>query len=264
MTYEEIDKLLKQLNWNNTEEIRYNAIQKLDAVEDLRVFLRPKDYGKEIWKGCAIILAHSSHDLIPYLQELFEWLDNEDNPGFFEIHERLSAYSYEEVESAYKYSMQKAKQIGNIQWLEILEQMHFKHFNDIQKEIEKLSWDETHETQENAIRKLLKVTDLTYFLQNSGKDTWENCAKILLKKTDEELEPYLKELFEWLQDMNWPGFYIIKYRLEKFQLSKIEKIYVKCLNEAKLNIDMYETWFEVLQNMHFKMDKKYERKCGLY
>ncbi len=252
MTQEEINEILNQLNWNNDEITRYKVIQRFYEEEDLKFFLRPKEYGKEVWDGCAELLTCNHYNLLPYLNELFEWLSDEDNPGFFRIHEKLQAYTYEEVEQSYLYSVQKSKQNRNKKWLEILEQMHFEHCDDIQKEIRNLSWDETHETQEKAIKKLSKVTDLTYFLQNSGKDTWENCARILLKKSDEELIPYLKELFEWLQDMNWPGFYIIKYRLEKFPFLKVKKIYMKCLHKAKLNINTYNTWFAVLQNMHFR------------
>lgn len=42
---------------------------------------------------------------------------------------------------------------------------------------------------------------------------WNNCAKILSDKSDEELSPYLPELFRWLKDLNWPGAICIYDRL---------------------------------------------------
>jgi len=251
MNQRQIEVLLKQLDWNNDDEIRYEAITKLHDVEDLSLFLRPKKYGEEIWDGCAKVLTFYRNDLLPYLDELFEWLDDENNPGFFDIHSRLN-YTYDEVKDSYLKNIQKAKESNDNKWLDILLNMHFRYVNEIEKEIRKLSWDEPRKVQLDTIEKLSKVKDLTYFLQKSGKDTWENCARILLNKTDEQLTPYLKEMFEWLQDMNWPGFYIIKYRLEKFHINKIQSIYEACLQNAKRNIDVYEIWYEVLKNMHFR------------
>lgn len=45
--------------------------------------------------------------------------------------------------------------------------------------------------------------------------SWENCAKVICEKTDEELDKYTCEMLEWLQDINWPGAFLIMERLEK-------------------------------------------------
>ena len=56
---------------------------------------------------------------------------------------------------------------------------------------------------------------LSVFLQQiESKSVWENCAKVLISKSDEELALYLVSMFMWLQDMNWPGAYLIYDRLK--------------------------------------------------
>ena len=47
--------------------------------------------------------------------------------------------------------------------------------------------------------------------------SWENCAKVICEKTDEELNKYTCEMLEWLQDINWPGAFLIMERLEKME-----------------------------------------------
>ena len=49
-----------------------------------------------------------------------------------------------------------------------------------------------------------------------GKKAWKNCAVIIAEKSDEDLKPYLGELLEWLQDMNWMGAFCILGRLRKY------------------------------------------------
>lgn len=48
------------------------------------------------------------------------------------------------------------------------------------------------------------------------KMLWDNCAKILSEKTDDELFPYVTELLMWLQDLNWPGAFCILDRMQKY------------------------------------------------
>jgi len=119
---------------------------------------------------------------------------------------------------------------------------------------ENINWNKPHQTQEKARKELQKLKDLRIFIQptteNTGKRVWENCARILLKKSDDELLPYLNELFEWLQDRNWPGEYIIRYRIQKFEYSQVKQIYNECLGKAKKTDD--EIWYENLQDLHFR------------
>lgn len=59
-----------------------------------------------------------------------------------------------------------------------------------------------------------------------NKNIWENCAKIIIQKTDSELAPYLVRILEWLQDLNWPGSFIILNRLLCFDGELLAKAYV--------------------------------------
>ena len=89
-----------------------------------------------------------------------------------------------------------------------------------------LSWNNSEEIQSKGIELAKNVRSLNVFIQPinqfHGKDVWDNCAKILVEKSDEILEYYLYQLFEWLKDMNWPGAFIIYERLKKFL--KVEKL----------------------------------------
>ena len=49
-----------------------------------------------------------------------------------------------------------------------------------------------------------------------NKNVWQNCAVVIAEKSDEKLKPYLVQLLEWLQDMNWPGAFSILDRLQKY------------------------------------------------
>jgi hypothetical protein len=48
-----------------------------------------------------------------------------------------------------------------------------------------------------------------------SKLVWEPCAKVVAMRSDEELEPFLFMLLEWIQDLNWPGAMIIYDRLSQ-------------------------------------------------
>ena len=60
--------------------------------------------------------------------------------------------------------------------------------------------------------------------------------------------PYLIELMEWVQDLNWPGALRILDRLKKFEKDKTFDIYFKsCIKEQKaLNEDV---WLDNLQEI---------------
>ena len=75
-----------------------------------------------------------------------------------------------------------------------------------------LDWNNSAEEQEKGIRLARDVKCINVFLQprsnryhRYNKNVWDNCAKILSDRSDEELEPYLTALFEWIEDLNWPG-----------------------------------------------------------
>lgn len=65
-----------------------------------------------------------------------------------------------------------------------------------------LDWNNSEEEQEKGIELAKKVKCINVFLQPVfpfGKNVWDNCAKVLDSKTNEELSPYLTELMTWLR-----------------------------------------------------------------
>ncbi len=92
----------------------------------------------------------------------------------------------------------------------------------------------TKDEQAEGIKYAKEIKSLSVFFQPiEGKVLWHNCAVVIAERGDEELEPYLFGMFEWLQDMNWPGADVIYNRLLKFKREKIEMTYDACLKEAR-------------------------------
>ena len=107
-----------------------------------------------------------------------------------------------------------------------------------------LDWNNSAEKQKQGIKLAREIKCINVFLQPGrpyGKNVWSNCAKILSEKTNEELSPYLIELMEWLQDMNWPGAFCILDRLKRMVNEPLYQYsYNVCLKCAKALED--ETW----------------------
>ena len=101
------------------------------------------------------------------------------------------------------------------------------------------------EKQEQGIALAKDVKCINVFLQPGsryyGKNVWDNCAKILSARSNEELSPYMIELMEWLQDMNWPGAFCIFDRLKGMVNEQLfQYSYTICLKCARALDD--ETW----------------------
>lgn len=108
-----------------------------------------------------------------------------------------------------------------------------------------LDWNNSIEKQEQGIEMAKDVKCINVFLQPGsrfyGKNVWDNCAKILSARSNEELSPYMIELMEWLQDMNWPGAFCIFDRLKGMVNEQLfQYSYTICLKCARALDD--ETW----------------------
>lgn len=108
-----------------------------------------------------------------------------------------------------------------------------------------LDWNNSIEKQEQGIALAKDVKCINVFLQpcskNYNKNVWDNCAKILSARSNEELSPYMIELMEWLQDMNWPGAFCIFDRLKGMVNEQLfQYSYTICLKCARALDD--ETW----------------------
>jgi hypothetical protein len=83
-----------------------------------------------------------------------------------------------------------------------------------------LDWTNSEEEQQKGIELARNVKSINVFLQplhpGNSKNVWDNCAKILAEKSDEQLNPYVMSLLHWIEDLNWPGALVIYERLKKF------------------------------------------------
>lgn len=114
-----------------------------------------------------------------------------------------------------------------------------------------IDWNNSIEMQKSGIMLAKEVKCINVFLQPGkpyGKNVWDNCAIILSDRTDEELEPYLIALLEWLQDMNWPGAYCIFNRIQKYNNKEYLLIAINyCIKIATALDD--EVWKNNLNNL---------------
>ena len=83
-----------------------------------------------------------------------------------------------------------------------------------------IDWSRSSAEQQEGIRMARDVKCLKAFFQPSGpgycKSVWDNCAKIVCERSDEELVPYTSDMLAWLEDLNWPGTMCVVQRLKQF------------------------------------------------
>lgn len=142
---------------------------------------------------------------------------------------------------------------------------------EVDKLFEMLNWNNEEGIQKKGIEEGLKVKHLSIFMQPiEGKQLWENCAKIIEQKTNEELKDYLFLLFEWLQDANWPGFDIIYNRVKTMPANIISEPYSYSIKQAKKMQDenwlislgelaVNKEWYEVLNKKEQNIIKNYRK-----
>ena len=92
MDNNELECILKMLDWNSSKEIQKKGRKKAEKIKDLNMFIQPVDkkYNKNVWENCAIILQNKSdEELSPYLERILEWLQDINWPGAELILERM-------------------------------------------------------------------------------------------------------------------------------------------------------------------------------
>lgn len=114
-----------------------------------------------------------------------------------------------------------------------------------EKIMDMLDWHMPSEIQAKGRALAMNMDTFIPFIQpltpKHNKNVWDNCAAIIAEKKDEELKPYLTELLEWLQDMNWPGAFCILHRLQKYtDANSISNAVNACVKKAQMQKD--ETW----------------------
>ena len=129
---------------------------------------------------------------------------------------------------------------------------------------ESFKWDKSFTEEEyeariaGGIEEARKYKYIYPFIQplipEFSKSVWEPCAKVISLKSNEELKPYLYLLFEWLQDMNWPGAWTIFDRLSSMPFALLEDEYIYSRKRAERENDTL--WLMALDD--FK--KEYEKQ----
>lgn len=110
-----------------------------------------------------------------------------------------------------------------------------------------LSWNNAPEVQSMGIEMAKKIKFLSVLIMPiEDKSVWENCAKVLASKSDDELDRYFIKLFEWIKDMNWPGADIIYRRLSLVPSQKIMWAYKYSVSIAEQTHD--DIWNLVLSD----------------
>ena len=107
--------------------------------------------------------------------------------------------------------------------------------------------------QSEGIEMAKNIECINVFIQPCGhifnKNVWDNCAKILSLRSDDELYPYLIELFLWLRDLNWRGALCILARLQGYEKNiSFIRLLNSCITCARaLNDEVWESNLQILQ-----------------
>ena len=107
---------------------------------------------------------------------------------------------------------------------------------DIDYIMELFDWSNSEEEWKKGLELAKDVRCVSAFIQPGypyGKRVWDKCAEVFCEKTDDEIEPYLLDLFEWLEDYNWPGALKIRDRLISFSGERLKSPFCIFLNEIK-------------------------------
>lgn len=131
---------------------------------------------------------------------------------------------------------------------------------DIAEILDMLDWHMPPETQAKGMDLARSAETLLPFMQpltpKHNKNVWGNCALIIAGKSDDELKPYLVELLEWLQDMNWPGAFCILKRLQEYSdNNSISDAISVCLEKAtKREDEPWESSLRLLLRCHIRSE----------
>lgn len=102
---------------------------------------------------------------------------------------------------------------------------------DIDEIMDMIDWNKDIKTQKKGIELAKNIETINAFIlplhPGYNKNVWENCAKVLVDKTDKILNPYLIRILEWIEDLNRPGALIIVDRLKNFMIQKCFHLLLK-------------------------------------
>lgn len=115
-----------------------------------------------------------------------------------------------------------------------------------------LDWNQPEDVQEKGRLLAREVRCINVFLQPGSKEhnknVWGNCAQILSERSDEELQPYVGQMLNWLLDMNWPGAMCVFERLKNYKdIAWLNRAITESTNEAQALHE--ENWLLSLQEL---------------
>lgn len=123
----DINEIMKMLDWNNDQEIQEEGICMAKQVKCLSLFMQPMDkqFNKNVWENCAIILCEKEDALLtPYLFQLLDWLRDLNWPGAYIIFERLQSYrDYEILSRTIEECIVVANALDDKSWLANLSEL---------------------------------------------------------------------------------------------------------------------------------------------
>ena len=123
-----------------------------------------------------------------------------------------------------------------------------------------LSLEENESKVQKGIETAKQIKNVFPFMQpivvppEKSKLVWEPCAKVVAMRSDEELEPFMFMLLEWIQDLSWPGALIIYNRLAQIPYNTIAFAFEHSRIKAKQTND--SCWLAVLDDLYEDMTKK--------
>lgn len=101
--------------------------------------------------------------------------------------------------------------------------------------------------------------DNLFFCQSGPKFAWNYEASILVKRGYPTIKDSLEKMFEWIQDLNWPGANIIVNFLLLLPQNEFNKYYYNAMNKADNSND--EEWkynLELSFGRRIKKDEKWK------
>lgn len=248
MTYN-IDQIFEFLSWKNCNELQQKGITEASKIKNLSVLIMPIE-NKSIWDNCAKVLcSKSDQDLKKYFFKLFEWLKDMNWPGAYTIYDRLINVSDPQLIDEYKFNLETAVRMKDVAWEQSLNDFYIDYVMNL------ISNNKSIEDQKRGICLARDIKNLTRFLRPEFSEEnikiWDNCAIILAERSDEELLPYLIDLFKWLKDLSWPGAVCILQRLRKYKDQETFNIaYSSCMKCAKALKD--RNWQRNLKEIYNK------------
>ena len=84
-----------------------------------------------------------------------------------------------------------------------------------------------------------------------SKSVWEPCAKVIVMRSDEELQPFIFQLLQWIADPNWPGALLIYNRLTQMPYTSIESALHFSRTQAEREND--SGWLSMLDDLNQDM-----------